>query len=80
MEIRIILQEDYDCYTSGKELIVTPKKYASMMEEGIKMRPMSPERLKANISKVETATADHTDVETATKPKEKINRRKPKSK
>lgn len=80
MEIRIVLQEKYGHYHSGKELIVTARKYKLMVMEGVKMRTMSPERLQANLSKVETADVDDEGVETAIKPKSKGGKRSKKPK
>ena len=51
MNIKIVLQEDYNGYGSGKEIIVRESKYKEMFAEGVKMRVFAPDRLKAGTSK-----------------------------
>ena len=51
MNIKIVLQEDYSGYKSGKEIIVRESKYKEMFAEGVKMRVFAPDRLKAGTGK-----------------------------
>ena len=51
MNIKIVLQEEYQGYGSGKEIIVREPKYKQMYKEGVKMRVIAPERIKAGTSK-----------------------------